>query len=305
MTIYKVQHNGFTWFNVVDVSNSDADQLQRELPHIHPLNLEDLMSVMERPKIDEQEQYLFVVMQFPLWDPVERLTRSSEVDFIVGRNILVTSHEGNLPPLVKLFERSQLQTGEREKLMTRGSNDAFYGVVDQLVDYIFPILNKVDGNIHHIEDTLFTADTRHIIQDIAVARRDIIALRRIIRHLVPVLEQLERTEHPIIRDDLEEYFGDTVDHGRLARDIIDENFEVISGLADTANTLVSHRINEVMRILTVISVLILPLTLITGIYGMNINLPLDQHPRAFIVVMGLMVLISLTMILYFIRRRWI
>lgn len=305
MPIYKIQHNSFAWVNVVDITPADVDQLRRDLPHVHPLNLEDLLSVMERPKIDEQEQYLFVVMQFPQWDRVERITRSSEVDFIVGRNVLVTAHDGNLSPLVKLFERCQTSPVECEKLMARGSNDAFYSVVDQLVDYMFPILNKVDANVHHIEESLFTATTRHIIQDIAIVRRDIIALRRIIRHLVPVLEQLERTEHPVIRDELEEYFGDTVDHGRLARDIIDENFEVISGLADTANTLVSHRINEVMRILTVISVLILPLTLITGIYGMNINLPLDEHPAAFIVVMGFMFGISTIMILYFIRRRWI
>ncbi|MBI5668804.1 MAG: magnesium transporter CorA family protein [Chloroflexi bacterium] len=305
MPIERIQHNTFTWINIVDITPADVDQLRRDLPYIHPLNLEDLLSVMERPKIDEHDQYLFVVMQLPQWDRVERITRSSEVDFIVGRNVLVTAHDGDLKPLVMLFERVQSSSIEREKWMGHGANDAFYAVVDRLVDYLFPILNKVDSNIHHIEDGLFTENSRHIIQEIAVVRRDIIALRRIIRHLVPVLEQLERTEHPVIRDELEEYFGDTVDHGRLARDIIDENYEVITGLSDTANTLASHRLNDVMRILTVISVLILPLTLIAGIYGMNIDLPLDEHPAAFLTIMGIMLVISILMILYFIRRKWL
>ena len=305
MPMQTIQHNHFTWINLVDVTPSELDRLQREVPNIHPLNLEDLTSQVERPKIDEQEHYLFVVMQFPVWDKHSRITRASEVDFIIGRNFLVTAHDGNLTPLSRLCERCYAAPAERDRLMANGANDMFYRVDDQLVDYIFPILNKVDGNVHRIEENIFTTGTRAIISDIAIVRRDIIALRRIIRHLVPILEELETNDHPVIREDLEEYFGDTVDHIRLARDIIDEDYEVIAGLADTANTLVSHRLNEVMRILTVISVIILPLTLITGIYGMNINLPLDDHPEAFIVVMGLMLGISTLMILFFMRRKWI
>ncbi|NWG17774.1 MAG: magnesium/cobalt transporter CorA [Chloroflexi bacterium] len=305
MPSQKLQHNRFTWINIIHPVPADIDLLRREFPYIHPLNLEDVLSQTERPKIDEDDDYLFVVLQFPVWDRVARISRASEVDFIVGRNFLVTVHDGQLTPMIHMFEKCQHSPVEREKLMGRGANDAFYVIVDQLVDYIFPILDKVDSNIRAIEENIFTAYTQRIVSDIAVVRRDIIALRRIIRHLVPILEQLERTEHPIIREDLEEYFGDTVDHIYRARDIMDEDAEVIAGLADTANTLVSHRINEVMRILTVISVIILPLTLVTGIYGMNINLPLDEHPLAFIVVMGMMLMISILMVIYFIRRKWI
>lgn len=305
MPVYKLQHNQATWVNMVSVNQADVDALRRDYPFIHPLNLEDLLSTVERPKVDLHEDYLFVVMQFPLWDRVERITRMSEVDFIIGRSVVVTAHDGDLKPLVNLFERCQRSEVEREKLLHHGANDAFYNIVDPLVDYIFPILDKVDSNIHHVEESIFADKTRHIISDIAIVRRDVIALRRIIRHLVPVLEQLETTDHPVIREELEAYFGDTVDHIRLARDIIDEDYEVAAGLSDTANTLVSYRLNDTMRVLTVISVIILPLTLITGVYGMNINLPLDEHPAAFIVVLGLMLGISTLMVLYFIRRRWI
>lgn len=297
--------NRFTWTNIIRPNRDDISQLAQDHPHIHPLHLEDLLSQIERPKIDQEDTYLFVVMHFPLWDPRNRVSRPSEVEFIVGRSFLVTVHDGTLRPLVRLYARCELYESERGKLFGKGANDAFYALLDQLVDYIFPMLQKVDNNIRTIEDTIFTADTRKIIQDIALVRRDIIALRRMIRHQVPIVQALERIEHPVIREELEDYFGDTVDHMQAARDIIDEDYEVISGLAETADTLVSHRINDVMRVLTVISVVMLPLTLVSGIYGMNIQLPLNEHPSAFIVVIGLMLAIATLMLVYFRRRKWI
>ncbi len=305
MTTTEICYDRFVWRNIVVPTPSDIEGLRKAYPYIHPLNLEDLLSQTERPKIDEGDEYLFVVMQFPVWDKRSRISRPSEVEFILGRNFLVTVHDGGLKPLVELFRRCAQESGERQRFMARGANDAFYMIVDQLVDYIFPILQKVDQNIHAIEDRIFDGSTRDLITQIAVVRRDIIALRRIIRHLVPILEALERTEHPIIREDLEEYFGDTVDHIYRARDIIDENAEVIAGLSETADTLISHRTNEVIRALTIISVVFMPLTLVSGIYGMNIGLPLDEHPLAFIVIVGVMLTIVIFMLLFFRRRGWI
>lgn len=305
MAIYELPCNRFTWMNIVKPTSADVHELATRFPDIHPLHLEDLLSQTERPKIDEEENYLFVVMHFPVWDPRHRLSRPSEVELMVGRNYLITVHDGTLKPLVRLFARCELYEPERERLVGKGANDAFYVVIDQLVDHVFPMLRKVDENIKRIEDGIFTDDTRRIIREIALIRRDVIALRRMIRHLVPVVENLEGTEHRIIREDLEQYFGDTVDHLYAARDIIDEDYEVIAGLSETADTLVSHRINEVMRVLTVISVIMLPLTLVSGIYGMNINLPLSEHPSAFIVVLGLMFLIATLMLAYFRRRKWL
>lgn len=306
MTTIQITYNRFTWTNIIAPTPEDIEALHQAQPFIHPLNLEDLTSPIERPKIDEQDDYLFVVMHFPVWDAIHRLSRASEIEFIIGRTSLVTVHDGMLKSLNQLFERCQKDAEERQKIMGRGSNDAFYVILDVLVDYIFPILRKVDANIRAIEEDIFTSDARQIIQDIAVARRDIIALRRIIRHQVPIIEQLEVTEHPIMREELEEYFGDTVDHLHKARDIIDEDAEIIVSLADTANTLANHRINEVMRVLTVISVIMLPLTLVSGIYGMNFEvLPLDSHPFGFLVIIGFMMTLAVSMLIYFRRRHWL
>ncbi|MFN8375747.1 MAG: magnesium transporter CorA family protein [Anaerolineae bacterium] len=305
MPIFELKCSRFTWINIVRPDAADVQRLSEAYRFIHPLNLEDLLSQTERPKIDEEKDYIFVLMHFPVWDPKHRLSRSSEVEFIVARNLLVTVHDATLKPLVRRFSQCELYEEQRFKLAGKGANDTFYAIIDELVDYLFPILRKVDSNVHSIEDGIFTEDARSIVRDIALVRRDIIALRRMIRHLVPVVEHLTHIEHPVIREELEDYFDDSLDHVYTARDIIDENYEIIAGLAETADTLVSHRINEVMRVLTVISVIMLPLTLVSGIYGMNIELPLNEHPLAFVFVMGMMLIIVIFMLVYFHYRKWL
>ncbi len=305
MAIQKMQHGRITWLNIVHPTPADVDELRELYPYIHPLNLEDVQSHMERPKIDEDEDYLFVVMHFPLWDARQSLSRPKEVDFFIGRGYVVTIHDGVLKPLQKMWELAETDEDMRERLLGRGANHAFYSIVDQLVDYFFPILRKVDSNIRRLEEEIFTTDTPHFIREISLVRRDVIVLRRIIRHQVPIVEQLEKMKHPILHEQLEDYFGDIADHLYKARDIIDENYDMVSSLADTADTLASHRINEVMRILTVISVIMLPLTLISSVYGMNVPLPLQEHPNGFWVVSLTMIAIGILMLIYFRRQNWL
>ena len=136
-------------------------------------------------------------------------------------------------------------------------------------------------------------------------RRDIISLQRIVKPQIAIISNLEQKDRPFIREDLDVYFDDVLDHLRKAWDILEDERDVIEGLDDTANTLTSYRLGEIMKILTIISVIMLPLTLLSGIYGMNISLPLSQHPLSFLFILLFMILISGGMILFFRRRRWI
>jgi magnesium transporter len=306
MTTYQISLPRATWINIVDPTLADVELLRQAYPYIHPLHLEDVLSRLERPKIDDDEQYIFVVLHFPYWDEDKRLSRPREVNFFVGRGYFVTVHDGSLKPLAQLFRQCQENADVLQRTLGKGASHAFYEVLDSLVDYAFPMLRKVDSNLRTIEESIFTADSRSIIRDIAMLRRDIISLRRIIRQQTPILENLERKERPIIHEELDEYFGDILDHLYKARDIIDENYELIAGLADTADSLISTRVNEVMRILTVISVIILPLTLISSIYGMNISLlPFADHPQSFWIVNGIMLVLAVAMLAYFRYRRWL
>ncbi len=305
MTTRIIEHSPVTWTDIVHPNADDVAALRERFPGFHPLNLEDVRSPIERPKLDQDENYLFLVMHFPLWDARAEISRATEVNIFVLRGRLVTVHNGSLKPLVNAFERCQADKGERESLLGRGVNHAVYTLIDRLVDYIFPILNKVDRRVHAIEDALFESDGKRVIQEIALVRRDIISLRRIIRQQIPIVQQLESVEHPILLEHMEEYFGDIADHLLKQRDIVDENYEIINSFADTADTLAGYRINEVMRILTVISVIMLPLTLISSIYGMNINLPFADDPHAFIITAAIMFLIVILMLAWFRKRHWL
>ncbi|MCY3832346.1 MAG: magnesium/cobalt transporter CorA [Chloroflexi bacterium] len=305
MTTRIIEHDPVTWIDIVHPNADDVAALRQRFPNFHPLNLEDIVSPIERPKLDQDDDYLFLVMHFPLWDARAEISRASEVNFFVVRRNIVTVHNGSLKPLVAAFESCQADPAERESLLGRGVNHSIYTLIDRLVDYIFPILNRVDRRVHAIEDALFESNAKRVIQEIALVRRDIISLRRIIRAQIPIVQQLEAVEHPILLEHMEEYFGDIADHLLKLRDIVDENYEIINSFADTADTLAGYRINEVMRILTVISVIMLPLTLISSIYGMNIALPFADAPQAFMITAGIMIAIVILMLAWFRRRHWL
>jgi len=303
MGIETINYSKITWTDIERPTLEDIEVLKRNFS-FHPLNLEDCLRV-ERPKIDEYDDHLFLVMHFPVFDEGQRISRPSEVDFFIGANYLVTVHEGILKPIYQLFDDCQRYEQTRAKHMGRGASRLLYSVIDALVDYCFPILDKVDNNLRAIEDEMFTADMRRIVEEISIVRRDIIALRRIIKPQIAIVTNLERKDRPFIREDLDVYFGDIADHLNKAWDILEDYRQVIEGLSETSDSVSSYRINEVMRILTVISVIMLPLSLISGIYGMNVLLPMARHPYSFFAILGLMVVIAVGMLLYFKHRRWL
>lgn len=305
MSYKELTHGRVTWTDISKPTTTDMERLKDKYPHFHPLDLEDCLSHLERPKIDEYDDYLFIVMQFPTWDAANRISRPAEVDMFIGSGYLVTVHNSELKPLNNFYQQAESDDEVRQKYMAAGASRLLHAVVDRLVDYVFPLLYKVDGHIRNLEDDIFKEDTRRVIQELAIVRRDVIALRRIIRPQLAILANLEEVDRPFIREDLDVYFGDILDHLSKARDIVEDDTEVIAGLADTTDTLASHRINEVMRILTVISVIMLPLTLISGIYGMNIPLPFGGNPNSFFGIMVLMLFISTGMLVYFRYRHWL
>jgi magnesium transporter len=299
-----LRHGRMTWVNIEKPTPDDINYLRQHYA-FHPLDLEDCLSRIERPKIDEYDEYLFIIMQFPVFDDTRRVSRPAEVDMFIGAGFLVTVHDGNLWPIAKLFDDCQGEAEIRQKHMGGGASRLLHDAVDRLVDYCFPILYKVDANIREIEEDIFTEDVPDLVQEISWVRRDIIALQRIVKPQIAIVANLEHKDRPFIREELEVYFGDVLDHLYKAWDMLEDHRDVIEGLSDTANTLTSYRINQVMKILTIISVIMLPLTLLSGIYGMNISLPLARQPWSFAFILVLMVCVAGGMLLYFKKRRWI
>ena len=273
LNVRSLTERKLTWFYVERPTSNEVAFLAQRF-HFHPLDLDDVVSRIQRPKVDVYKDYLFIVLHFPVFDKENRITRPSETDIFIGENYVVTIDcSGDLKPLARFFEECDTDKRSRERYLGRSSGFLLYHILDRLVGSCFPILDKVTQNIDEVEDIILTRPVPRTVREISLIRRDLISFRRVIHPQIAVIETLEKGEYPFLREEEEIYFGDIADHIRKIWGGLEDGKEVIDGLADTSNWLTSHRIQEIMRILTIIMGLLAPPTLIASIYGMNIALP--------------------------------
>src|SRR6266576_7151889 len=249
--------------------SSDGEVLARPEPRVA------VLSKRQRPKIDEytEEGYLFAVLHFPVYDKAVQRLNAAELDFFIGQDYLVTLPNVELLPVTRLFRRCEEDEALRDQLFSKGSGYLFYHVLDDLFDYCFPILDKIAYKLDSIEDDVFEGRSEEVVRDISDANQEIISYRKIIKPERATLRVLERQIERFLPEELELYFDDIVDAAERIWDLLDNYKEVIEGLEDTNESVISHRQNNVLRVLTVVSVILLPLTLISGIFGMNVHFP--------------------------------
>jgi magnesium transporter len=305
LRIESITYNDLTWYDIEKPTERETEYLAQNFP-FHPLDLDDCLSRIQRPKIDEYRDYLFLVLHFPVFNKETKATTPSQVSVFVGEDYLITLHRGDLKPLVKLFRECQLEEEAQQENFSQGSGYLLYRIIDRLVDYCFPILNRLSENIEKTEDNIFASKGMpRAIEDISTLRRDVIAFRRIIWPVRAVIASLEPRIRRFTKMDLAVYFGDTVDHVDRMWDALDEYKEIIEGLNDTHDSLATNRTNEVMRMLTIIATILLPLTVVASVYGMNIPLPFQESHYSFLFVFFVWVAIVSGMLYFFRRNRWI
>jgi len=294
-----------TWINIKGPTERETEYLAQNYP-FHPLDLDDCLSRIQRPKIDEYKDYLFLVLHFPIFSKEARVTTPSQVSVFIGEKYIITLHKGELKPLVKLFRECQIDEESRQENFSQGSGHLLYRIVDRLVDYCLPILNKIGDNIERTEDNIFASSRLpRAIEDISLLRRDVISFRRIIWPMRAVIGSLEPKIRRFTPMDLTVYFGDMIDHVDKIWDGLDEYKEIIEGLNDTHDSLATNRTNEVMRMLTIIATILLPLTVVASVYGMNIPLPFQNSSYSLIFVFFIWMAIVSGMLYFFRRQRWI
>ena len=303
--IESIECQGMTWVDIKQPTQAETDYL-KEKYGFPDLDLDDCLRRVHRPKIDEREDYLFMMFHFPVFERRAQVIRPSQVSLFLGKGYLVTLHEGNLEPLVRLFDDCRRDENTRIEYMARGPAHLLYHILDRLVIYCFSILNKIGDSLQAIEEQVFGVAGRETVRDISTLRRNIISFRRLIKSQTEVFELLEQREWPIIKGETEVYFGDIAGHSRKMRDEIDDYKEVIEGLSDTHSTVTTSQTNKVVKALTIISTIMLPLTLIASVFGMHLeHLPLSQSPVAFLIVILVMVVIVILMLALFRIRRWL
>jgi len=293
------------WVNIESPTEQETEYLAQNYP-FHPLDLDDCLSRIQRPKMDEYKDYLFLVFHFPVFNKEAGVTTRSQISVFIGENYLITLHKGELKPLVKLFRECQLDEESRQEYFSQGSGYLLYRIVDRLVDYCLPIVDRIGSNIEDVEDSIFSNERPRAIKEISILRRDVIAFRRIIWPMRAVIGGLESRLRRFTKTDMSVYFGDMVDHVDKIWDALDEYKEIIEGLNDTHDSLATNRTNEVMRILTVIATILLPITVVASIFGMNIPLGhFSDSPYSALYVSLICLAIISGMLYFFRRQRWI
>src|SRR6476646_7760625 len=297
---------GLTWIHLDTPSLESAQELADRFGW-HPLDVEDVMSKRQRPKIDDyaDEGYLFGVLHFPVYDRTIQRLNAAELDFFIGPDYLVTLPTVELLPVTRLFHRCQEDQEFREQLFSKGSGRLLYEVLDDLFDYCFPILDKIGHKLDSLEDDVFEGRSEEVVRDISNVKQEIISYRKIVKPERSTLRLLERHVERFLPEELELYFDDVVDAAERIWDILDNYKEVIEALEDTNESVISHRQNDILRILTVFSVVLLPLTLITGFFGMNVHFPGFETAWAFWVIFLGMVSTLIGLLAFFRLKRWL
>ncbi len=302
--IAELNAQGLTWVHVNAPDQDVATDLAARFGW-HPLDVEDILSKRQRPKVDDYPDYLFAVLHFPWYDSSVQRLNAAELDIVLGPDYLVTMPNVPLLPVDRLFNRCADDEEFRNELFAKGSGRLLYEVLDDLFDYCFPILDKIAHKLDKIEDDIHEVRSEELVRDISNVKQEIISYRKIMKPQRPTLRVLERKVERFLPEDLELYFDDIVDASERIWDVLDNYKEVVEALEDTNESVIAHRHNDVLRVLTVFSVILLPLTLIASVFGMNVVYPGEGTHAAFWVIIAIMVLTIFAMLGFFRWKRWL
>jgi magnesium transporter len=295
---------GLTWVHLDRPQHAAAHALAGRFGW-HELDVEDVLSKRQRPKIDEYPEYLFGVLHFPVYDKAIQRLNAAELDFFLGSDYLVTLPNVELLPVTRLFHRCEEDERLREELFAKGSGRLLYEVLDDLFDYCFPILDKIGHKLDSVEDDMFERRAEDVVRDLSNVKQEIISYRKIIKPERTTLRTLERRVERFLPEELDLYFDDIVDAAERIWDLLDNYKEVVEGLESTNESVISHRQNDVLRVLTVFSAILLPLTLVASVFGMNVAFPGEGTETAFWVVVAGIVAVGAGLLAFFRSKRWI
>jgi len=292
-----------TWINVDGLKYTDKIENIGKQYGLHPLVLEDIVNTTQRPKIDEYDDYLFVVLKMLYYDKDENII-IEQVSFVMGENYVITFQESEGDVFDSIRERLRLANGRIRGLK---SDYLMYALIDAVVDNYFSIIETLGNKIEDLETDLFAGNAKENINiDVQQLKREILKVRRAIFPLREIINRIEKGEHKLIHKRTITYYRDIYDHLIQVSENIDIYREMIWSLMDMYMTTISNKMNEVMKVLTIMSSIFIPLTFLAGIYGMNFEyIPELKFRYGYFVLLGVMILLFIALLFYFKRKKWL
>ena len=291
-----------SWLNINGLNHVDAIEKIGNHFNLHPLTLEDIVNTSHRPKIDDYDNYVFVVLKMLYYDDNEHVI-NEQVSFILGDNYVLSFQEAEGDVFDTVRERIRYAKG---RIRTLGSDYLLYALIDAVTDHYFMVIETMSNKIEDLEDNLFNGFSQEEISiQIQNLKREILKVRRAIFPLREIISKIEKNENNFIKDKTIHYFRDVYDHIIQISENIEIYREMIWGLMDMYMTTISNKMNQIMKVLTIISTIFIPLTFLAGIYGMNFdNIPELHYKYSYFILWGIMVVLFLTMLYYFKKKKW-
>jgi magnesium transporter len=302
--IETIKFGTLRWSHLVKPTEEELQAL-RDHYHFHQLDIEDCRSEVNlRPKIDIYDDYYFVILHFPAFNITQQFIEIREIKFFWGKDFLISLGKSHW--LVKeIFNREKARTMNGGRMEVGSSDALLYQILDQVMVETQKIVERVDKDVDECGRALFRKKAEPAIEKISITRKNVILLNTMFKPQMVLFNKLQSGAISGFAENMEDYWGNIMDYYQKIWDMVEDDGELIKGYSMTFDSLQVNRTNEVIKILTLVSSILLPLTFIASLYGMNIKLPVQDHPFSFYLVSGSMILIAMGMFVYFKLRKWL
>jgi magnesium transporter len=292
-----------TWINIDGLHNTELIEKLGKHFDLHPLILEDILNTGQRPKVEDFEKYIFIVLKMIYYDDKENETKIEQVSLILGQNFVISFQEKMGDVFEPIRERIKKAKGRIRKAR---ADYLLYSLLDAIVDSYFAILEKIGDKIENLEEAVVADPKPKSLQAIHGLKREMIFLRKSVWPLREVINSLEKAESSLVHESTGIYLRDVYDHTIQIIDTIETFRDMLSGMHDTYLSGISNKMNEIMKVLTIFASIFIPLTFIAGIYGMNFQYMPELGWRwGYFGVLGIFMAVGLSMIIYFKKKKWL
>ncbi|OGX29489.1 MAG: magnesium and cobalt transport protein CorA [Omnitrophica WOR_2 bacterium RIFCSPLOWO2_12_FULL_51_24] len=293
--------NSLLWVDMEALEDSDIETLM-DVFGLHPLTIEDCIMVNARPKVEDFQSYLFLVIQGVKAAIDTKKIEIFEVDFCLGKNYLITVHTDQVNPITLNLER----VDKGSPVIARGSDFLMCSILESLADSYYPIVDQFDKRVDDMEAELFKDPTTKTFNQIYRLKNDTMFLRRSIGPQVDIFSVLTRGDFPLIRQANYVYFRNVYDHLVRINDIVGTSRDIVTGALEAYVSIVSNKLNEVIKVLTLLATVMMPFVVIPGIYGMNLKfLPFSQHESGLWFILAFTALLTVLTVLYLKKKNWL
>ncbi|MFH0969126.1 MAG: magnesium transporter CorA family protein [Patescibacteria group bacterium] len=300
----EVAFKKITWLDFSSPSADDILYLQENFD-IHPLAIEEFVTPTMRPKATEYHNCLFLTVHIPLYDVITKTTYPGELDVVISKDHLITGHNKDIYQLTEFFNQLENSEGKRRVHMSKTPAHLMYIILEILFESCFPKVDHITEKLNAIEEEIFKGNEKEMVMEISVVKRDILNFRSTLKPQRSILESILQKNCPLIPKELTPYFQDLIGTNVRLWNVLENSKEIVESLEDTNNSLLSNKLEMTMKILTIFSAVLLPLTVYSNILAMSASIPFGNNPYGFWIHMGIMLFIGLITIAIFKKRKWL